>query len=308
MATDYVLMLNVVVSVLIAVIVYGASWRLFLSPLSKFPGPKLAALTLWYEFYYDIIKDGGGQYIWEIERMHSVYGKLPQRRASQSFSLNDGRDSRKHEALILLSGSIVRINPYELHINDFGFYDEIYANNHRRRDKYEWQVKSGNSAKAMGFTVNHQLHRLRRGAIDPYFSKRNVLQFESVIEAKTKSLCEVVTRYQAARKPMNLTSTLLATTMDIITEYAFADCYNLLDDEELSGRWMDTITCVMKNTALINHFGWLPRFVESLPPKVSQSLRIDMTMITEYKSVSHIRTVSTSLQCFDPFQVLARHC
>ena len=149
----------------------------------------------------------------------------------------------------------------------------------------------------MGFTISHKLHQLRRAAIDPYFSKKSVLQLERIIRAKTNKLCEVVTTYQEAKKPMNLTSKLLATTMDIITEYAFADCYNLLDNEELSVKWGDTITCVMKNTALINHFGWLPRIVESLPPGVSQALGIDITMVAEYKSVRHPDLVRVPSEC-----------
>lgn len=47
-------------------------YRLYAHPLAGFPGPKLAAATFLYEFYYDIIK--GGMYIWEIERMHEIYG------------------------------------------------------------------------------------------------------------------------------------------------------------------------------------------------------------------------------------------
>ena len=46
--------------------------RLFRHPLAKFPGPKLAAVTTWYEGYYDVIHKG--RYLWEIERMHKKYG------------------------------------------------------------------------------------------------------------------------------------------------------------------------------------------------------------------------------------------
>lgn len=48
-------------------------YRAFLDPLSRFPGSKLAAATLWYEFYYDVVKKG--RYTWEIARMHEKYGK-----------------------------------------------------------------------------------------------------------------------------------------------------------------------------------------------------------------------------------------
>ena len=46
--------------------------RLYFSPLAGFPGPKIAAATGWYEFYFDIIKRGN--YIHEIEKMHHKYG------------------------------------------------------------------------------------------------------------------------------------------------------------------------------------------------------------------------------------------
>jgi hypothetical protein len=47
-------------------------YRLYFHPLHKFPGPKLAAATHSYEFYYDAIKRG--RFIWEIQRMHEKYG------------------------------------------------------------------------------------------------------------------------------------------------------------------------------------------------------------------------------------------
>jgi hypothetical protein len=51
-----------------------AIYRLYLCPIAKFPGPKLAALTLWYEFYHDVVR--GGQYGRKIAELHDEYGAL----------------------------------------------------------------------------------------------------------------------------------------------------------------------------------------------------------------------------------------
>jgi len=47
-------------------------YRLCLHPLSAFPGPKLAAVTSWYEAYYEIILKG--QYSSQISKLHDKYG------------------------------------------------------------------------------------------------------------------------------------------------------------------------------------------------------------------------------------------
>ena len=166
-------------------------------------------------------------------------------------------------------GPVIHIDPSELHVNDVQSYDEIYASGPRRRDRYKWQIKSGNSAKAMGSTISRNLHRLRRAAVDPYFSKRNVLNFEPVIDAKVTRLCELMGTFYAK---------------DIITKYSFADCCDLLDSEQHSDKWREIIS-VMKKTALINHYGRLPAYSQSEEAAchVTSALSMHSTSVTVFK-------------------------
>ena len=69
------------ISLLVLALAAGASYliwltlfRLYLSPIARFPGPKLAALTRWYEFYYGIVLKG--QLTFHIQELHRKYGNL----------------------------------------------------------------------------------------------------------------------------------------------------------------------------------------------------------------------------------------
>lgn len=92
-------------------VLYPGSCRLYLSPVASFPGPRLAALTFWFEFYYDVIK--GGKYTSKIAELHRQYG------------------------------SVVRINPFQVHINDPDFYDEPFVSSSgRKTEAWSWTVLS----------------------------------------------------------------------------------------------------------------------------------------------------------------------
>ena len=91
-------------------------YRLFLSPLAKFPGPKLAAATSWYEAFYDLRSKNFPDILSDLHDRYGMY-------------LYTGRNSWTD----WFSGPIVRVNPTELSIRDAEYYNELYVPGGKRR-------------------------------------------------------------------------------------------------------------------------------------------------------------------------------
>jgi hypothetical protein len=109
-------------------------YRLYLSPIAKFPGPKIAALTKWYEFYYEVLLRG--KFSDHITKLHSIYGP------------------------------IVRITPDELHVNDPPFYDTLFNKNPKSVKNPWFNPRFGNATSVFS-TCDAAHHKLRRSALNP---------------------------------------------------------------------------------------------------------------------------------------------
>jgi cytochrome P450 len=177
-------------------------YRLFCHPLARFPGPKLAAVTSRYEIYFDVIRDGS--FIWEIERLHAKYGP------------------------------IIRINPSELHVEDSNFFSTIYSGPNHKRDKdATWAMMAGAPRSAFS-TPSHDVRKIRRTALNLFFSKRTVSMLEPRIASKVALLCARQKESIASHKVIHMHTAMSSFTMAVISEYCYGTegCTNYLLNPE----------------------------------------------------------------------------
>ena len=68
-------------------------------------------------------------------------------------------------------------------------------------------------------TIHHDLHRLRRSVLNPFFSQRSIASIQSVMRSKVRQMCDGVSVYGENGKTVYLRHTLTAATVDTVTEY-----------------------------------------------------------------------------------------
>jgi len=247
------------VTVFISYWVYNAIYNLYFHPLAKFPGPRWAAASYLAEFYYDVLQ--GGQYFKKVIEMHEEYGPL------------------------------VRINPHELSFNDPFFYDKVYSGSGQKRDKDRYQtVQSGLPSTGLT-TVDHELHRQRRGYISNLFSKKAISSLEPVIQSKVHLLVEKLK--EAHNKGEKLAGVFVfgALTCDVVSHFAYGESFNELEKPGfpceiekvvrgllLSYQWRRFFPAT--DTVLNSLPGWMLTW---LNPEIIAYLKFD-DRITEYSN------------------------
>ncbi|KAJ5327634.1 uncharacterized protein N7506_010736 [Penicillium brevicompactum] len=209
-----------------------AIYRLWLSPLAQFPGPKLAALTMWYEFYFDSFL--GGQYTFQIAHMHRKYGP------------------------------IVRISPFELHIDDPDYYEVLYSRDKPRNKSLHLTGMFGAPASAFG-SVDHRRHRMRRQPMNPFFSQQRIRTLEPMLRAMVGKLCTGLRAWKQKDRPLHMYHAFNAYTTDVVVEYAMGESFHYLDDPDFTPQWSKTIEAIVEVGVQFKQFQWVIGLFELLP-------------------------------------------
>lgn len=183
--------------------------RLYFSPISNIPGPRIAAATALYEFYYNVVK--GGKFFLKIQQLHEEYGP------------------------------IIRLGPNEVHISDPTFYNSIYSSTEKRNKVGRLYHNAFWAHDSSFSTLDHDHHRLRRGMVNQFFSTAKIRTFAPWIQDRANSLCERFNReFRVAsedegknkEKILNLTDAFTCLTADTIMEYSFAEHYDLCSKKD----------------------------------------------------------------------------
>ncbi|KAE8381597.1 benzoate 4-monooxygenase cytochrome P450 [Aspergillus bertholletiae] len=230
-------------------------YRLVLSPLAHFPGPRLAAATGLYEAYFQLIK--GGTFTWEINRLHEQYGP------------------------------IIRIKPNELHIKNPDYYSTLYAGPGKHRNKDPW-FSFISFPQSIFSTEGHELHRARRCNLGQFFKKKAILQFEPVINANIERLERHFSARVGSDRPLELHTAFQCFASDTVSQYCFGtqEGFHYLDEPELSAAWKTQINWFFEFCRLNRHvpmlsslariFPWITCHVTTPPYKHVHQLEQDV--------------------------------
>ncbi|VUC29008.1 unnamed protein product [Clonostachys rosea] len=223
-------------------------YRVTLHPLAKFPGPTLAGATYLYEAWFDVVL--WGRYTHQIGHLHQEYGP------------------------------IIRINPDELHCNDHLFANSIYTTGSRRRDKSSHYVHSfppryvdyGLTIQA---TVSHDLHRIRRRAMNKFFSRAQICELESTIQSSALKLCRKILSCEG-QGALNLASAYSCFTADLISDYSFGQSFGFLDQPGWEPNYKRSVDILLGLGHVLRLLPILGSLMEMVPLSLMQLLSRDI--------------------------------
>ncbi|KAE8392884.1 cytochrome P450 [Aspergillus alliaceus] len=231
--------------VLLSYIIYNAVYNLYLSPLARFPGPKLWAIS-------------------DIPRQISIVR---------------GRAHLRILALHNHYGPVVRVGPHELSFNTPQAFQDIYGfrrgekETHFPKDPKLYATQLSGMSTAVGGYTDNETHTRQRRLLSHAFSERSLREQEGTIvhyvDLLMQRLRERTNLERTHKAEVDLARWFNFTTFDIIGDLMFAEPFDCLKSNQLHP-WIHLIFSSLKAFTLlnvINQYTLVRKFQENLLPK-----------------------------------------
>ena len=175
-----------------------------------------------------------------------------------AFGLHLGIETDNH------TGPIIRISPYEVHVNDPEFQDKLYRQD-GRWNKYGFAYESLGNPLSMHGTLDHYAHRMRRAALNPFFSKQKISSLTPIIQAQIEKLSSRLDGFVDSGKVVPIGAAYSAFTMDVVTDYILEKSYGNLDCEDFNTEFVTTIADLGFVWRAGKHIRWLSMLFYNAP-------------------------------------------
>jgi len=137
-------------------------------------------------------------------------------------------------------------------------------------------------------TVLHDVHRMRRTAINPLFSKSATVQAEITMRLYAHKLGDALVQRQELVGYADLKVLFSAYANDVLTEYLFdrSGRNSMLDDWKRAETWSNTIKTVAALTPIFKQFPWTMKLAKKLPRGLLSWLSTEITVVIRLFDVS----------------------
>lgn len=248
---------------ILSVLPFFAAWgvwtllhRVYFHPLADVPGPLLGRMFHFYSFWHNI---NGGRFYLKIPELHAKYGW-------HSFSKDSDNCTLK---LPLYLGPVVRITPSELHLDEPEYCDKVYSvgSNYSKDPSF---YGSFGTPKATFATCDPRLHRIKRAVLNPFFSQKRVFELEELIQQKVTLLISRSRQSLTATGEVNLHLAFRALAIDVVTDYAFGQCYGFLERPDFGIDFFRMIQSLGPGVWVFNQFPIVQPISMAIPLRLAK--------------------------------------
>ena len=174
-----------------------------------------------------------------------------------------------------MTGPIVRIAPNEVHLNNPDDFDRIHGSGSKfTKDPGFYSVLDGPiKIPVLATMVSPDEHRPRRAKLNPFFSRRSVLELDEVVFRHARKLCNVMQQAfdSSPNNPFEMWLGIRAYALDVVTEYAYGSSWHHLDEQDLGKWFLDVLRTVQGMfpffqtfPVLVTVFGLVPDWLQTI--------------------------------------------